>query len=1651
MLQNQKLVAYIVANKTFSKISLQDQLKSKLAGYMRPHAYILVSSLPLTVAGYVDEGVLASIRAIDSDLVEILEKHISSNSEIEQVAILVEPQVKAALPIHLEKLLPSTQQFAINQTLTSIKSESVIHDAYNTLPIDINQPAISHGKSLPVLRGIPQNLGRMLQQTAHQHPNQGIIYIQSDGTERFQSYEALLETAKSILAGLKKSGLQPGDKVIFQLEQNQDFIDAFWGCILGGFIPVPIGIVTNHDRTSIAFDKLNNCYQILKHPLILTDNKLEPNICKWAKDSNLNNFHVESIERIRDFKPESNLFDSRPEDLAILLLTSGSTGIPKAVKQSHASLVSNCASTTEMNGFSAADISVNWFPLDHVVGLVFSHLRDVYLGCQQIHIPTQEILQRPLRWLDWICQYQATITWAPNFAYGLIVEQLENLSENTPHRWDLSSLKFIANGGESIVAKTTRQFLKLLIPYQLAPEVMHPGWGMSETSSGVTFSNTFLLHSTTDEQKFVEVGSPIPGCSIRIVDENDRLVAEGDTGLLQVTGLSVTSGYYENPEATQEAFTKDGWFRTGDLGFIMQGCLTITGRQKDVIVINGLNYYSHEIESVVEEIEGIEVSYTAAFGVASNETNTEQLVICFSSSISQENQLIDILKKIRQKVVTSCGVNPYYLIPVDRELIPKTSIGKIQRSQLKQSFLAGDFNLIRQQIDVLLGNANTIPNWFYHKIWQPKDNRFYYLPQQHFSSLVFVDTLGLGDFLCEELEKVNQSCIKVTIGSDFVRLNASHYSLDPENPQHYHLLLDSLTQNCQRIDRVIHLWQYTEFSSEISDLEELESSQHQGTYSLLSLVQALEKTQSEYRSLQLVWIASYSQSIAAGDKIAYEKAPVLGLIKTIPQEKHWLSCRHLDLPVTEIKVNCNYVWQELCAFDKEIEVAYRDRKRLIARLESADLTSKPPQAIPFKVGGIYLLTGGLGGIGTEIAKYLLENYQARLLLVGRTSLPENTTENIPLEHEDIIANKLQNYHYLQQLPGSVIYQAVDICNLVELQNIVEEVEFQWGAKIDGVLHLAGDLHENPLELETPESIATILRPKVSGTWVLHQLLKGYNDLLFIHFSSVNGFFGGNTVGAYAAANSFQEVFCEYQRSNSYNNSYCLASSMWDEIGMSKNYQFKNFSRAKGYCAITPKQGINSLLAVLSRPPKNVFVGLDSTKSHVRRLIVGCQALEKLTVYFTAKTAGFAQDKIQNHNLFEMTGQIEFVQLEQMPLTKNGEVDREHLAKIYGYLSTGEQKKPRNDREHWLVETFQELLNLQTVGVHDNFFELGGHSLLAVRLMSQINQQFSVDLPLATLFQNSTIEQLAIAIDSFSSGKTWSSLVLIQPKGLLTPFFCMPGAGGNVIYFHELARELGTDRPFYGLQAVGLDGETKPFLTTEEIACQYIKEIKTVQPVGPYLLGGQSFGGQVAFEIAQQLQRNEETIGCLAILDTYAPINHVNTRQDNFSQWDNAMWMCEIAPIIGELIGKNLSITYDALIDLTQIQQEYYFKQQLEMVSFLPPQSDIKLVRGFLQVYRTQSQIDYVPKNAMPVPVTLFRAQDPLSIQVLPHSKLASNKEEFSDLFQDRAWGWNQFSDAEVNVYDIPGNHITMMQGHNVKVLAQKLKKLFNASSYVRRQ
>ncbi|MEM9567496.1 MAG: AMP-binding protein, partial [Cyanobacteria bacterium P01_E01_bin.34] len=681
-----ELVAYIVSKSTIGPTQLRQQLQTFLPEPWIPKTFVEVTAIPPR-DGLRDPDRLRQLPVVDDSLAHRWEDQILQLPSVHRAAVLIQDRQETLPPLHLADVLHNWQ--AGSQPLAT----SVIADEAQEAIDGSVVPALSKGGPLPAPYDRDRTLIDILHRAAEAPADRGCVHIDANGVEQFRSYSELLRAAQSLLQGLRQQGLQPQDRAIFQLANTEDFITAFWACALGGFVPVPISVPPVYEDNHSSAIKLKAIWDMLQHPPILSTAEGAAQLLSlnWATGSPA----IINIELLTNNPPDTSVHPCQPDDVALMMLTSGSTGLSKGVPLTHRNLLSMTAGTIVANDFTPAEVTLNWMPMDHVGALVFLSMMSVDLGCQQVHVPTDYILQNPLRWLDLIDRHHATISWAPNFAFTLICDRASDIRQG---HWDLSSMKFLVNAGEAVVVKTARNFLKLLGQHGLPSTAIHPAFGMCETCSGISWSDQFSLETTTDDDAFADLGPPIPSATLRIVNDAGEVVSEGVIGQLQLKGPSVTSGYFRRPDANREAFTEDGWFTTGDLGFLRQGSLTITGRLKDIIIINGFNYYSHEIEAAVEELDGIEVSYTAACGVRDG-GDTDRLAIFFHSTLSSRADRLEQLKAIRSQINEKSGINPDYLIPIAKEAVPKTAIGKIQRSQLSQRFAQGEFASTLKQID----------------------------------------------------------------------------------------------------------------------------------------------------------------------------------------------------------------------------------------------------------------------------------------------------------------------------------------------------------------------------------------------------------------------------------------------------------------------------------------------------------------------------------------------------------------------------------------------------------------------------------------------------------------------------------------------------------------------------------------------------------------------------------------------------------------------------------------------------------------------------------------------------------------------------------------------------------------------------------------
>ena len=348
------------------------------------------------------------------------------------------------------------------------------------------------------------------------------------------------------------------------------------------------------------------------------------------------------------------------------------------------------AATSEMLKLTSGERFLNWLPLDHVGATVPMHLMPVWLGAEQHHVPAAPLLQDILRWFEVIDRFRISFTWAPNFAYGLMVARSQEIAGGS---WNLASLRTMVNAGEAVAPDTARKFWRLVAPHGLPPGAIRPSFGMTECGSAITWCEDFSLDQQDDVRRTADLGPPIPGARIRVVDDEGTIVSEGLEGEVQLSGPSVFGGYYKRRDLNEVAFDH-GWFRTGDLGLLKRGRLFVTGRKKETIIVNGVHYSCHAIEQAVEALGEVEIGCTAALAVRVDGRDTDAVIIFCVPKEQTKSAGPDLVLRIRAHVVKELGVNADFIVPVQRDEIPKTSIGKIQRQQLKEQFESGAYRRV---------------------------------------------------------------------------------------------------------------------------------------------------------------------------------------------------------------------------------------------------------------------------------------------------------------------------------------------------------------------------------------------------------------------------------------------------------------------------------------------------------------------------------------------------------------------------------------------------------------------------------------------------------------------------------------------------------------------------------------------------------------------------------------------------------------------------------------------------------------------------------------------------------------------------------------------------------------------------------------------
>ena len=549
--------------------------------------------------------------------------------------------------------------------------------------------------------------------------DRGILFITGENKEKFVSYRSLWDNALTCLASFQNHGVQPGDQLILQLEDNEQFLYGFWGCILGGIIPVPLAVA----KKGSGLQKLFMVWDNLTRPFLFTDTgflqfleNLEDAAGQSTADLRLNS--INSDDPVST-SASPLVHPPLPEDLAFIQYSSGSTGRPKGVTLTHRNLAYNIEDIVQALEIATTSSGLSWIPLTHDLGMIGFHLSHVAVGANQYILPTSLFIRRPTLWMSKASEHKAATLYSPNFG---IKYYLNALRDEAKAGLDLSCVRSIVNGAEPISIKICNKLIETLAPCGLSPNCFQPSYGLAEASVGVSCTRVgeplreyrlnrnqlgigqqvHYLNAASENGAigFVGVGQVFPHTEVLICDDEDIALPPNRVGHVQIKGQNVTAGYFNNAEANDGLFSKDGWLKTGDLGFVTESNeLVITGRYKNLVIVNGQNYHAHDIEQALEHIEGIDLGKVAVCGLDGN-GREEESVLVFVVYKKKVTGFIKFVEAVNETLSATFGTIAKHVIPVRR--LPKTTSGKVRHFELLQRFRNNEFEEINEEISSLL-------------------------------------------------------------------------------------------------------------------------------------------------------------------------------------------------------------------------------------------------------------------------------------------------------------------------------------------------------------------------------------------------------------------------------------------------------------------------------------------------------------------------------------------------------------------------------------------------------------------------------------------------------------------------------------------------------------------------------------------------------------------------------------------------------------------------------------------------------------------------------------------------------------------------------------------------------------------------------------
>lgn len=567
---------------------------------------------------------------------------------------------------------------------------------------------------------MPKTLADALEGSAKSSPTRGYRFVRNDKFENdFHSFVSLEEQTRKIAGALQELGLRKGDRLALILPDNDQFVLTFLAALRGGIVPVPIYPPTGLGQLSGYVDNTRHIVRQSGAKALITAPVIKPLLGSVQAESPALT-EVTTFANLRESNATFAPASVEASDPAFIQFTSGSTSRPKGVVLTHANLLANIRNIV-VEGLRAdpeVDAGFAWLPLFHDMGLIGFVLAPVVHGIEVTFLSPMLFLKRPSIWVRGMSRYRSAITFGPNFAYALSVKRVR---DKEIEGIDLSKWRVAGCGAEPIRAETLEAFAEHYAPYGFKKESFYPAYGLAESTLAVSFSRGVptdrvkapvlwaqdeavpCSESDPDALRIVSCGPAFEGhqAAIFALDDEkcERPLPDRKVGEIRLKGPSVSPGYYEAPDLTEKAFV-DGWFKTGDLGYLVDGNIHICGRSKEVVIVNGRNFYPQDIEWEASQVEGVRKGNVIAFGTGGDDGEREAVAVAFETAVTDEAEQERMVKEIRGRVQEVIGLMLDDVVPLAAGVLPKTSSGKLQRTKTRDLYESGELVKRKSQRDV---------------------------------------------------------------------------------------------------------------------------------------------------------------------------------------------------------------------------------------------------------------------------------------------------------------------------------------------------------------------------------------------------------------------------------------------------------------------------------------------------------------------------------------------------------------------------------------------------------------------------------------------------------------------------------------------------------------------------------------------------------------------------------------------------------------------------------------------------------------------------------------------------------------------------------------------------------------------------------------